>query len=74
MSDPRVWFDGDDVPAGTWVFVVDEDDPEEQVTRLDAYEPCRNGNFGPLIEIVLPDDVDGIVERARAARAAIPPE
>lgn len=52
---PRVWFDGDTVPAGTWVFVVDEDDPEHQVTQLDAYEDCRNGNLGPLVEVVLPD-------------------
>lgn len=64
---PRVWFDGDTVPAGTWVFVVDEDDPENQVTQLDAYEDCRNGNLGPLVEIVLPD-VDAALAAAEETR------
>jgi len=72
MSDPRVWFDGDTVPAGVWVIEIDEEDPEHRVTQLDAYEPCRNGNLGPLVELAIPDDLDGIVERARAARAEPP--
>jgi hypothetical protein len=54
-SIPRVWLDGEIVPPGTWVHVVEEGDPERKVRQLDAYEPCRNGNLGPLIEIMLPD-------------------
>jgi len=67
---PRVWFDGDDVPAGTWVLVYDEDDPEERLCQLDAYEDCGNGNLGPLVEIVLPDadDLEQIVAEAAEAR------
>jgi hypothetical protein len=57
---PRVWLDGDTVPAGTWVLVVDEDDPEERVHQLDAYEDCRNGNLGPLVEILLPDEGEAV--------------
>lgn len=69
---PRVWLDGDTVPAGTWVYVLDEDDPEYKVTQLDAYEDCRNGNLGPLVEIPLPDEETAVdlvtAERIRRGR------
>lgn len=57
---PRVWLDGDMVPAGTWVYVLDEDDPEEKVQQLDADEDCGNGNLGPLVEILLPDEESAV--------------
>lgn len=38
------------------MYVLDEDDPEEKIHQLDAYEECRNGNLGPLVEIRLPDE------------------
>jgi hypothetical protein len=70
---PRVWLDGDDVPAGTWVYVLDEDDPEERVHQLDAYEDCRNGNLGPLVEIPLPDEGEAVAlaEAEEARRATV---
>lgn len=70
---PRVWFDGDDVPAGVFTLQADEDpDDEDAITMLGVDgESCGNGNLGPLVEIVLPEDVDGIVAAAEQARAAV---
>lgn len=73
MKTPRVWLDGDTVPAGTWVYVIDEDDPEEKVHQLDAYEDCRNGNLGPLVEILMPDEDTAVaLVKAEEARRALP--
>lgn len=73
MRAPRVWLNGDTVPVGTWVYVLDEDDPEDRITQLDAYEDCRNGNLGPLVEILLPDEetVVALVEAEKARRAGV---
>ena len=70
--EPRVWFEGDDVPAGVWTYRVEKEwrDEEDAIEMLDPDEPCGNGNLGPLVEIVLPADIDGIVERARRERDA----
>lgn len=70
--EPRVWFDGDEVPAGVWTYRVEMEwrDPEDAIEMLDPDEPCGNGNLGPLLEIVLPADIAGIVERARKEREA----
>jgi hypothetical protein len=66
---PRVWFDGDQIPAATWVYKADGDcvEPDDRIEMLDAYESVTNGNHGPLVEVVLPD-VAAIVEAAEATR------
>lgn len=47
---PRVWFNGDDVPAGAWVLL-----DTGEVRQLEEHVACRNGNHGPLVEVVLPN-------------------
>ena len=70
VREPRVWFDGDVVPAGVWVYILHEEEPEDAVYLFDAGEPCRNCGLGPLVEVFVPsrDELDAIVTRAAAAR------
>ena len=60
---PRVWFDGDTIPAGVRVIAEDGDvhpDPD------DMDEEWENGNLGPLVEFTV--DYDAEVAHARRER------
>lgn len=59
-AEPRVFFNGDSVPAG--VFVMDQNG-EVHPDVDESEEDWDNGNLGPLVEILL--DYDAEVERAR---------
>lgn len=63
MSEPRVWFNGDEVPGGVWVL-----DEDGEIRQLDEDESTVNGNLGALVEVIPPDwssVVDGALETAR---------
>lgn len=65
---PRVFFDGDTVPAGVWTYRVEKAGSDEAIEMLDTYEGCANGNLGPLLEIVIPDDADQVILTAARER------
>lgn len=63
---PRVWQDGDDVPAGTWV--LDKFDVVDQIDyHASAGAPVRYTG-DPVVEVVLPDYA---AEVARAVAEAV---
>jgi hypothetical protein len=70
---PRVWLEGDEVPAETW-FLTDEGSVEQDCTAR-TVDPDWSG---PLVEVFVPDEAayDAAVaaeRERRALRAAVPP-
>lgn len=78
IQQPRVFLDGDTVPAGVCVlhdagnvgYLDDTGDCDEDCDRQTG--PCSehsyditNGNWGPLVEVILPDH-DAVVANADA--------
>lgn len=78
--EPRVWRDGDTVPPGVCVLNGDGEveylddtadcrcdmDSDDGVCPDCSYEVI-NGNYGPLVEVILPD-YHAVVARARTER------
>jgi hypothetical protein len=79
---PRVFHDGEDVPPGVCVlhedgevgYLDDTGDCDcEEVERGDCEEHSyvnRNGNLGPLVEVILPDYEAALCVDRAARRAA----
>jgi hypothetical protein len=77
---PRVWLDGETPETGVVVLrrngevrIWNDEDDEGIDGDFEGVEPLSNGNFGPLVEVIMPD-YDAVVAQDAAARKTRNPQ